>query len=86
MGHYLFDQFYVKNTVVAIVPEARGGKGDRALMGGGGYIPRFRNLKGKEKNFIRGYAYDFIRCFAPPLTRALVDQALAQAPGTSFDI
>jgi len=56
LGHYLFDQFYVKNTVVAIVPEARGGKGDRTLMGGAGYIPRFRNLKGKEKNFIRGYA------------------------------
>ncbi|HEU0121868.1 MAG TPA: GMC family oxidoreductase [Bryobacteraceae bacterium] len=59
LGHYLFDQFYVKNTVVAVVPEARGGKGGRTLMGGGGYIPRFRNLKGKEKNFIRGYAYDF---------------------------
>ena len=24
-----------------------------------GYIPRFRNLKTKEKNFIRGYAFDF---------------------------
>ncbi len=36
--------------------------------------------------FLRGYAYDFIRCFAPPLTRALVDQALAQAPGSSFEI
>ena len=36
--------------------------------------------------FLRGYAYEFIRSFAPPLTRALVDQALAQAPGTSFDI
>jgi choline dehydrogenase-like flavoprotein len=28
-------------------------------MGGGGYIPRFRNLKEKSKDFIRGYAYDF---------------------------
>jgi len=36
--------------------------------------------------FLRGYAYEFIRCFAPPLTRALVDQALAQAPGSSFEI
>ncbi len=36
--------------------------------------------------FLRGYAYEFIRCFAPPLTRALVDQALAQAPGASFEI
>ena len=36
--------------------------------------------------FLRGYAYEFIRCFAPPLTRTLVDQALAQDPGTRFDI
>jgi LysR family cys regulon transcriptional activator len=36
--------------------------------------------------FLRGYAYEFIRSFAPPLTRTLVDQALAQAPGSSFEI
>jgi LysR family cys regulon transcriptional activator len=36
--------------------------------------------------FLRGYAYEFIRSFAPPLTRARVDQALAQAPGSSFEI
>ena len=59
LGHYLFDQFYVKNVVTAIVPEARGGQGPRNLMGGGGYIPRFRNLATPEKNFLRGYAYDF---------------------------
>lgn len=59
LGHYLFDQFYVKNVVQCVVPEARGGKGGRSLMGGGGYIPRFRNLAKREKDFIRGYAYDF---------------------------
>ncbi len=59
LGHYLFDQFYVKSTVQAVVPEALGGKTTRALMGGGGYIPRFRNLDRKEKAFLRGYAYDF---------------------------
>ncbi len=36
--------------------------------------------------FLRGYAYEFIRSFAPPLTRARVDQALAQAAGSSFEI
>jgi len=36
--------------------------------------------------FLRAYTYEFIRCFAPPLTRALVDQALALAPGTAFEI
>ena len=59
LGHYLFDQFYVKNTVQAIVPEARGGNPPRGLMGGGGYVVRFRNLKEKSKNFIRGYSLDF---------------------------
>lgn len=61
LGQYLFDQFYVKNTVVAVVPEAKGGKGPRNLMGGSGYIPRFTNLKpGKpEKNYLRGWAWDF---------------------------
>ena len=56
LGHYLFDQFYVKGVVHAIVPEARGGRATRELMGGGGYIPRFRNLDTREKKFIRGYA------------------------------
>jgi hypothetical protein len=59
LGRYLHDQFYVSNGVVAIVPEARNGNAPRGLMGGGGYIPRFKNITTKEKNFIRGYAFDF---------------------------
>lgn len=59
LGRYLFDQFYVKNTVQCVVPEARGGKGPRNLMGGGGYVVRFRNVDKREKGFIRGYTYDF---------------------------
>ena len=59
LGHYLHDQFYITQSVVAIVPAARGNAAPRAGFGGGGYIPRFRNLKTKEKNFIRGYAADF---------------------------
>ena len=51
LGHYLFDQFYVKNVVSCLVPNPTGG--------GGGYIPRFRNLDKREKNFLRGYAFDF---------------------------
>ena len=59
LGHYLHDQFYMSNSVVALVPEARNGAGGRGLVGGAGYIPRFRNIKTKEKNFIRGYSFDF---------------------------
>src|SRR5262245_6904562 len=58
LGHYLHDQFYISNGVLAVVPEAKDGKAPRGLMGGAGYVPRFRNLKTKEKNFIRGYAFD----------------------------
>ena len=59
LGHYLLDQFYIKNVVTAVVPEARGGRPPRNLMGGGGYVVRFRNVEKKEKNFVRGYTYDF---------------------------
>jgi choline dehydrogenase-like flavoprotein len=60
LGHYLHDQTYITQGVQAIVPEARDGKAPRGLMGGGGYVPRFVNLKNpKEQDFIRGYAYDF---------------------------
>src|SRR5579871_5960259 len=49
LGHYLHDQFYITQSVQAVLPEARGGTGGRGF-GGGGYIPRFRNLKTKEKS------------------------------------
>jgi choline dehydrogenase-like flavoprotein len=35
-------------------------------MGGGGYIPQFRNLHSKEPSFIRGYAVDFSSGGTPP--------------------
>jgi LysR family transcriptional regulator, cys regulon transcriptional activator len=36
--------------------------------------------------FLRAYVYEFIRSFAPPLTRELVDRALASEPGSRFEI
>jgi choline dehydrogenase-like flavoprotein len=61
LGHFLFDQIYVKNVVQAIVPEARVSRGQKGVTGGAGYICRFRNLKpGRpEQGFLRGYTYDF---------------------------
>lgn len=59
LGRYLFDQFYVKNTVTAVIPEARGRKGTDAITGGGGYVVRFRNLDQRHSKFLRGYAADF---------------------------
>ena len=55
LGHYLHDQIY-GISVVSSVPEARDGKRPPGLMGGGAFIPRFRNLKKDEKrDFIKGY-------------------------------
>ncbi len=55
MGHYLVDQMYGV-SVVASVPEARDRKAKPGLMGGGVFIPRFRNLtKDDKRNFIKGY-------------------------------
>jgi choline dehydrogenase-like flavoprotein len=55
LGRYLHDQIYGV-SVVASVPEACDGKRPQGLMGGGAFIPRFRNLKKDEKrNFIKGY-------------------------------
>ena len=40
----------------------------------------------RRGSFLRGYVYDFIQAFAPPLTRDVVDRSLAAAAGTCFDI
>ncbi|MDO9074610.1 MAG: CysB family HTH-type transcriptional regulator [Rubrivivax sp.] len=36
--------------------------------------------------FLRGYVFEFIRSFASPLTREVVERAMAAEPGTAFDI
>jgi choline dehydrogenase-like flavoprotein len=91
LGRYLFDQFYVKNCVQCVVPEARGGKAPRDLMGGGGYIPRFRNLKAGEKKFLRGYAFDFGSGGTPspkyfPLYGDALFRELASVANTGFNL
>jgi LysR family cys regulon transcriptional activator len=58
----------------------------QALDAGHLFASNMTRVAVRRGAFLRAYAYEFIRCFAPPLTRALVDQALAQAPGASFEI
>ncbi len=65
LGHYWHDQFYMPGGVIGIMPEARNGKAPRDLVGSSGYIPRFRNLKTRQKNFIRGYACDLYPGITP---------------------
>ena len=40
----------------------------------------------RRGSFLRGYVYEFIRTFASPLTREVVNQAMQEEPGTRFDI
>lgn len=91
LGHYLFDQIYVKNIVSAIVPEARGGNVPRGLMGGSGYIVRFRNLQNREKKFVRGYSYDFSCGGTPhpsyfPLYGEPLRKAISDTTGAEFSM
>jgi len=91
LGHYLFDQFYVKNVITCVVPEARRGKGPRNLIGGGGYVVRFRNIDKKEKSFIRGYTYDFGSGGTPsprqlPLYGEAMLKEIEELRGTTFSM
>jgi choline dehydrogenase-like flavoprotein len=91
LGHYLFDQFYVKDVVSCVVPEARGGNPRPGLIGGDGYVPRFRNLTTREKNFIRGYAMDFGSGGSPPpehlpVYGAELLKTLAELQGSAFSM
>jgi choline dehydrogenase-like flavoprotein len=86
LGHYLHDQFYISQSVMALMPA---GAGNAARGFGGGYIPRFRNLKTKEKNYIRGYALDFSMGGTPdpkyfPLYGEALQKAIDASRGRGF--
>jgi choline dehydrogenase-like flavoprotein len=64
IGHYLCDQIYGAGLVCS-VPEARGGKATKQLMGGSAIIPRFRNISTKSDKFLRGYALNVTSTVGP---------------------
>jgi len=91
VGHYLHDQFYVKGVAQCVVPELRGKLLTGGMTGGGGYVVRFRNLKDRDKRFLRGYAYDFGTRSTPdaklfPLYGEALKDALAAHAGTGFSM
>ena len=57
LGHYWHDQFYIPSGVYGVIPEVKGGKSARGYSGSG-VLARFRNLKTREKDFLRGYSCD----------------------------
>ncbi len=90
LGRYLHDQFYIGDAVVASVPEARGGNAPRGLVGGSGYIPRFRNVdKAEKRAFLRGYAFDIYTGGTPdakyiPAWGTELDEKLNGFRGSAF--
>jgi LysR family cys regulon transcriptional activator len=50
------------------------------------FASNMTRLAVKRGSFLRGYVYEFIRSFAPPLTRDLVDRAMSADPGSAFEI
>lgn len=59
LGHYLTDNIYGVG-ITCSVPEARDGKATPGMMGGDGFIPQFRNIKTRNKDFLRGYALNLV--------------------------
>jgi choline dehydrogenase-like flavoprotein len=60
LGKYFCEQI-MAGTITGIVPTLRGRKSpadDARPDGAGIYIPRFRNLKDKQRDFIRGYGFE----------------------------
>lgn len=47
------------------------------------FAPNMTRLAIRRGAYLRDYAYEFIRTFASPLTREVVEQALQEAPGSS---
>ncbi len=88
LGHYLHDQTYITQGVVAIDKSPKGNQGGTS----GGYAPRFVNLKkGNEEDFIRGYAFDFNLAGTPdpkyiPAYGADLDKALADYRGKAASV
>jgi LysR family cys regulon transcriptional activator len=50
------------------------------------FASNMTRLAVRRGSFLRGYVYEFIRGFASPLTREVVDRAMAAEPGQAFDI
>jgi LysR family transcriptional regulator, cys regulon transcriptional activator len=58
----------------------------RAIDAGHLFAANMTRVAIRRGSFLRGYVYDFIRTFAPPLTRPVVEQALVDGQASRFDI
>lgn len=58
----------------------------RAIDAGHLFAANMTRVAIKRGAYLRGYVYDFIRTFAPPLTRPVVEQALVDVEPSRFEI
>jgi LysR family cys regulon transcriptional activator len=70
--------------VAAIAYDEERDRGLRALDARHLFAINMTRLALKRGSYLRSYVFDFIEGFAPSLTRAVVEQALAAPPGTAF--
>jgi choline dehydrogenase-like flavoprotein len=56
LGRYLTDHHFVSGAR-GVIPQRRGAQPELAQRPNGIYIPRFRNVKTKDAEFLRGYGY-----------------------------
>ena len=59
-------------------------RGLRAIDAGHLFAVNLTKLAIRRGTFLRGYVYDFIETFAPPLNRAVVGAAVAAPNGTAI--
>ena len=60
LGKYFSEQI-MAGDITGLIPRLKGNQnrgGSARPDGSGIYIPRFRNLKNKQKNFVRGYGFE----------------------------
>ncbi|MGH9444491.1 MAG: GMC oxidoreductase [Terriglobia bacterium] len=60
LGRYFCEQI-MAGDITGLIPRLKGNTnrgGDARPEGGGIYIPRFRNLKEKRRDFVRGYGFE----------------------------
>jgi LysR family cys regulon transcriptional activator len=58
----------------------------RAIDAGHLFAVNLTKLGVRRGSFLRGYVYDFIETFAPPLKRELVERAVASPPGQCLEL
>jgi len=72
--------------IAAIAFDEERDTGLRALDARHLFAANMTRLAIRRGSYLRAYAFEFIRAFAPPLSRSLVEKAMSAAPGSDFGL